>query len=98
MQLASASDGVRELLVRNMFTGYKRTQIKPNELIVAIRVPAARPLEWFHEYKQCRRRDDDIAIANGGMRVVLDGTTGLVSEASLAFGGMVGAGPLLPIG
>ncbi|XP_021371273.1 xanthine dehydrogenase/oxidase-like [Mizuhopecten yessoensis] len=42
--------------------------------------------EYFYGYKQAYRREDDIAIVNAGMRVLLEGST--VRDMSMAFGGM----------
>ena len=62
--------------------------MQPSEVIVSVRIPAAAEHEWFMNFKQCRRRDDDIAIVNAGMRVKLEPGTHRVLESSLAFGGM----------
>ena len=43
--------------------------------------------EYVYGYKQSLRRDDDIAIVNAGMRVVINGE-GRVKEMSLVYGGM----------
>ena len=39
-------------------------------------------------YKQSRRREDDIAIVNGCMRVMLDPSSQEVKDCSLVYGGM----------
>lgn len=46
--------------------------------------------EYLLGYKQARRRDDDIAIVNAGMRVVLEDCPDgrLIKECCLSFGGM----------
>ena len=43
--------------------------------------------EFFAGYKQAHRRDDDIAIVNAGMKVVLN-ENNIVQLAAFAFGGM----------
>ena len=44
----------------------------------------------MHSYKQSRRRQDDIAIVNAGMRVLLEPSSPhcTVRECSLCYGGM----------
>lgn len=44
--------------------------------------------EFIKVFKQSRRRDDDIAIVNGAMRVLLRKGVHVIEEVSLAFGGM----------
>ena len=46
--------------------------------------------EYVYGYKQSLRRDDDIAIVNAGMRVVLqpEETKWKVKEINLVYGGM----------
>lgn len=53
------------------------------------RFPPALPQnEYFLGYKQARRRDDDIAIVNAGMRVAFRPDSIAVEQLRLAFGGM----------
>ena len=46
--------------------------------------------EFINSYKQSRRREDDIAIVNAGMRVLLKPAVPhwTVQECSLVYGGM----------
>ena len=44
--------------------------------------------EYFESYKQARRRDDDIAIVNAGMRVLFSPGSDVIQELSLSYGGM----------
>ena len=44
--------------------------------------------EFFLGYKQAKRREDDIAIVNAGMRVVLNEQHNAIEELTLCFGGM----------
>lgn len=46
--------------------------------------------EFIYSYKQSRRREDDIAIVNAGLRVILQpgNPHWTVQECSLAYGGM----------
>jgi xanthine dehydrogenase/oxidase len=91
LKLMKSSGEQREVPIREFFTGYRRTLMGDDEILLSVWVPCTQELEFFMNYKQCRRRDDDIAIVNAGMRVILtpspEGAM-VVSEASLAFGGM----------
>ncbi|XP_038045213.1 xanthine dehydrogenase/oxidase-like [Patiria miniata] len=72
----------------NFFTGYRKNVIKTDEIILAINVPFTCENEYFYGYKQSPRREDDIAIVNAGMRVVLKPGTNEVQDCSLSYGGM----------
>ncbi len=43
--------------------------MQPTEILVKVFLPYTQKLEYVKEFKQAHRRDDDIAIANAGMRV-----------------------------
>jgi xanthine dehydrogenase small subunit len=87
--LASA-EGEREVPVDGFFTGYRRTLLRPGELIRSVRVPLpTSPLAAFH--KVAKRRLDDISgVAVAVALVVVDGT---VTRARIGLGG-VAATPL----
>lgn len=53
-------------------------------------VPFTKPLEFASAFKQAKRRDDDIAIVNCGLRVCFEqqGNDFFVQDATLAYGGM----------
>lgn len=64
--------GGREMALADFFTRkYRTTELRHNEIITAIFVPYTRPLEYTMAFKQARRKDDDIAIANACLRVNL---------------------------
>ena len=50
---------------QNFFTGYRKNKLKPDEVIGSVWIPYTAPDEYVVAYKQSRRREDDIAIANG---------------------------------
>ncbi|XP_022086122.1 xanthine dehydrogenase/oxidase-like isoform X2 [Acanthaster planci] len=72
----------------NFFTGYRRNIIAPSEVILAVNIPFTSEDEYFYGYKQAPRREDDIAIVNAGMRVLMKPGTNVVQDCTLAFGGM----------
>jgi xanthine dehydrogenase/oxidase len=75
-------------LEKPFFSGYRKTGLGPKEVIVALTLPLTCPdgSEFFQAFKQARRRDDDLAIVNAGMRVRFAGDN--VADACFAFGGM----------
>ncbi|KAJ7054085.1 xanthine dehydrogenase [Mycena amicta] len=77
------------LPMAEFFTGYRKTTLPQNAVIVKVIVPlnASNDREVVRAYKQAKRRDDDIAIVTACflIRVSPEGT---ISHARLAFGGM----------
>ncbi len=87
LELASAKGGRRTVSMRDFFIDYRKTALRPDEVIVSVKMPLTRKDEFVHAFKQARRKEDDIAIVTSCMRVKLDDKR-RVAEASLAFGGM----------
>ncbi|CEL96661.1 unnamed protein product [Vitrella brassicaformis CCMP3155] len=93
LRLASLAESVGEVsyrdkrLDKNFFTGYRKVDVRPNEVAVSLFIPFPRDSdEFFFGFKQCRRREDDIAIVNAGMRVKLSGD--IIVDSCFSFGGM----------
>lgn len=69
--------GIREVAEQEKWqqaegaNGCRRVDLKPTEILVKVFMPFTQKLEYVKEFKQAHRRDDDIAIANAGMRVRL---------------------------
>lgn len=81
LRLASASTdektdttvvSTRMVPIREFFLGYRKTALKPGEVLLSIEVPRTEAGEYVRAYKQARRRDDDISITNACFRVGLD--------------------------
>ncbi|KAJ2783497.1 hypothetical protein GGI15_002555 [Coemansia interrupta] len=87
VELAAAGGRRRRVAMADMFTGYRRTALRADEVIVGVAVPFSRPGERMRAFKQAKRRDDDIAIVTCGLRVRVD-AQGRVADAAFAFGGM----------
>ncbi|KAF2424434.1 xanthine dehydrogenase [Tothia fuscella] len=86
--IAKSLDQTVELPMSEFFKGYRVTSLPPDAIIASIRIPAARPKgEYLRAYKQAKRKDDDIAIVNSALRVVLDDSH-IVKECDLVYGGM----------
>jgi xanthine dehydrogenase molybdopterin binding subunit/xanthine dehydrogenase small subunit len=88
--LASAG-GERTLPLSEFFLGYRRTALRPGEIILGIVVPllpqapgATRRMDFL---KVSKRRELDISIVAGAFRVDLDGQ-GVVRLARIAYGGV----------
>jgi xanthine dehydrogenase/oxidase len=77
-----------EIPMSEFFTGYRRTALAQDAIIASIRIPVTKEKgEFFRAYKQAKRKDDDIAIVTGALRVKLD-DGGIVEECNLIYGGM----------
>ncbi|KAJ3533690.1 hypothetical protein NM208_g7875 [Fusarium decemcellulare] len=86
--VAKSSTKETEIPVSQFFTGYRRTALPQDAIIASIRIPVTREKgEFFRAYKQAKRKDDDIAIVTGSLRVRLD-DEGIVEEVDLIYGGM----------
>ena len=94
----SVDDGAEKTLslADNFFTGYRKTGIPPDGVIVRVVVPlvqgdeAQGEKEVVRAFKQAKRRDDDIAIVTSCFAVTVrqEGERWAVKRAKLAFGGM----------
>lgn len=86
--IAKSASETTEIPMSGFFQGYRRTALAPDAIIASIRIPLTKPVhEYFRAYKQAKRKDDDIAIVTGALRVKLD-DSGVVEEANLVYGGM----------
>lgn len=98
MQVASAA-GQREIAIADFFKGYRVTDLRTDEVIVAITIPKTMPLgsvrRLSQSYKVGKRGTDDISIVAASFRVDLDAQDQVVS-ARLAYGG-VAATPIRAI-
>ena len=89
-RIINCNGDVRSIPAKDFFLGYRKVDMGSNEILLSVFLPWTRPLEYVKEFKQAHRRDDDIAIVNGGMRVFLEdkGQQLFVSDASIAYGGV----------
>ena len=71
----------------NFYTGYRKTLLAPDEILVNILIPFTKENEHFVAFKQARRRDDDIAIVNGAFFYRVD-KSNTIEDAKMAFGGL----------
>ena len=86
--IAKSLDQEIEIPMSTFFKGYRTTALPPDAIIAGIRIPVlSEKGEFFRAYKQSKRKDDDIAIVNGALRVSLDDSH-VVKSCDLVYGGM----------
>jgi xanthine dehydrogenase/oxidase len=91
LKVSSRSQGERYIPMDVFFLGYRKTALKPDEVVISVNIPFCRAGEFAFAFKQAKRRDDDIAIVTCGLRVKLSsGNNGefVVEEFSGGYGGM----------
>lgn len=89
LTLCSEERGERQVVMdQSFFTGYRRNIVLPDEILLSVHIPYTKEGEYFFGYKQAKRRDDDIAIVNAGMKVIFEHESAVVKKIDLAFGGM----------
>ncbi|KAF5273874.1 hypothetical protein FQA39_LY00989 [Lamprigera yunnana] len=98
LQLQSKDRGTRHVTMdRTFFTGYRRTTVENDEVLVAVIVPHTSKYQYFFAYKQARRREDDIAIVNAAVNVTFETDNALIKQIDFAFGGMAPTTVMAPI-
>ncbi|KFR05533.1 Xanthine dehydrogenase/oxidase [Nipponia nippon] len=84
-----SNEGKRTIMMdEKFFTGYRKTIVKPEEILLSVEIPYSKKGEYFSAFKQASRREDDIAIVTCGMRVLFQDGTSRVEEIKLSYGGM----------
>ncbi|XP_068222819.1 xanthine dehydrogenase/oxidase [Palaemon carinicauda] len=98
LTLCSKERGERQVVMdQSFFTGYRRNIVLPDEILLSVHIPYTNEGEYFFGYKQAKRRDDDIAIVNAGMKVIFEHESDIVKQLDLAFGGMAPTTVMAPI-
>jgi xanthine dehydrogenase small subunit len=88
---AAGPEGRRTIPLSSFFVGYRRTALRPREILTAIEIP--KPLPAFVRfYKVAKRRMDDISTVAAAMAMDWE-SSGHIRAARFAFGG-VAATPL----
>ncbi|XP_068165396.1 xanthine dehydrogenase/oxidase [Antennarius striatus] len=70
------------------FTGYRKTVVRPREVMVSIEIPYSKKGQFVSAFKQSPRREDDISIVTAGMSVTFSPGTDVVDNLRLSYGGM----------
>ena len=82
----------RQVKVSEFFLKYRVVDLQSTEVVECIQVPrVVDVMEYVKPFKQARRREDDISIVTAGMKVKLavKDSKFVISDAALAYGGMV---------
>ncbi|GAB0187485.1 xanthine dehydrogenase/oxidase [Grus japonensis] len=84
-----SNEGKRTITMdEKFFTGYRKTTVKPEEILLSVEIPYSKKGEYFSAFKQASRREDDIAIVTCGMRVLFQDGTKRIEKIKLSYGGM----------
>ncbi|KAM9820644.1 xanthine dehydrogenase/oxidase [Neosynchiropus ocellatus] len=70
------------------FTGYRKTIVRPQELLLSIQIPFSKKYQFVSVFKQSPRREDDISIVTAAMSVTFTPGTSVVEEVRMSYGGM----------
>ena len=83
LELAGPS-GRRRVNINDFYQGYKKFDLRPDELLTRVIIPLPQPSELLRLYKISRRRDLDISTFTAAIRIQLSGET--IESAALAYG------------
>eukprot|EP00066_Takifugu_rubripes_P003798 XP_003966667.1 PREDICTED: xanthine dehydrogenase/oxidase [Takifugu rubripes] len=82
-------DGARVVKMdEGFFTGYRKTIVKPQEVLLSIEIPYSKKTQFFSAFKQSPRREDDISTVTAAMTVTFTPGTNIVEDLKLSYGGM----------
>jgi xanthine dehydrogenase small subunit len=84
----------RRINVNEFYTGYRRTVLKPDELLVSVHVPLPKDDEVLACYKISKRRDLDISSFTASVWMRREGQT--IGEVRVAYGGVAATVVRLP--
>lgn len=89
--LLASSSGIRMIPLANFFKGYRQTDLRPGEVITAVRIPksitAGATRRLSQSYKIGKRGTDDISIVAAAFTIDLDAANRVV-HARLGYGGV----------
>ncbi|XP_059046310.1 xanthine dehydrogenase [Achroia grisella] len=84
-----SKQGFRSVLMdETFFTGYRKTVVKPDEILLSIEIPYSEKYQYVQAYKQAKRREDDISIVTAAINVIFEDNTNIIKNITIAFGGM----------
>uniref|UniRef100_A0A8C4EZG5 Xanthine dehydrogenase/oxidase n=1 Tax=Dicentrarchus labrax TaxID=13489 RepID=A0A8C4EZG5_DICLA len=72
----------------SFFTGYRKTTLRPQEVLLSIEIPYSKKNQFVSAFKQSPRREDDISIVTAAMSVTITPGTDVVEDLGLSYGGM----------
>lgn len=82
--------GIRLIKMNEFFLGYRKTALEPGEILSFVSIPFTSELQFTSAFKQAKRRDDDIAIANAGFSITLAKVEDryVIKDSCFAYGGL----------
>jgi len=83
--------GRRRINLNDLFTGYKRMTLRPDELITRVILPRLKPAETLRLYKVSKRRDLDISGFTAAVWLRRD-RADVIDDIRIAYGGV---GPVI---
>lgn len=78
--------GRRSVALKNFYLGYKKLDLKKDEIITHIRFKIPTPHHKIHNYKVSQRRDLDISTVNASFNFTMNGSQ--IESARIALGGV----------
>ncbi|XP_044043358.1 xanthine dehydrogenase/oxidase [Siniperca chuatsi] len=72
----------------SFFTGYRKTILRPQEILLSIEIPYSKKNQFVSAFKQSPRREDDISVVTAAMSVTFSPGTDVVEDLRLSYGGM----------
>ncbi|XP_034034746.1 xanthine dehydrogenase/oxidase [Thalassophryne amazonica] len=82
-------DSSRVVIMDNtFFTGYRKTVVRPQEILFSIEIPYSKKAQFVSAFKQSPRREDDISIVTAAMSVSFHPGTNTVEDLKMSYGGM----------
>lgn len=84
--VAVGRDGERRIPIDDFFVGYRKTALRPGEILARVEFEDPPAHARVVAYKVSKRREMDISAVAAGLRV--DVRDGIVEDARLGFGGM----------
>ncbi|KAK7893550.1 hypothetical protein WMY93_022702 [Mugilogobius chulae] len=88
-----SEDGTRTVaLDEQMFTGFGKTILKPNEVLLCLHIPYSKPSEYVAAFRQAQRREFAFSIVNTGIKVSLQHDSNTIETLRIFYGGI---GPTL---
>ena len=82
----ASSQGYREMPLQALYTGYRSTLMRPDDVLAWIKVPRPQKGEFSRVYKVSKRTEDDISAVCLALQVHI--RKGMVAQVSLGAGGV----------
>jgi xanthine dehydrogenase small subunit len=86
--------GQRVMPLEDFYLDYQKKDLRPDEIVEAVRIPLPQPGRRFRTYKLAKRFDQDISAVCAAFSITLDGN--IVRDAHVAFGGMAATSKRAP--